>query len=229
MTRLVCISDTHTHHSKLVLPDGDILVHSGDFSKTGRVREMIPFFKWFASQPHKHKVLVAGNHDLTLDEDHYKYEWRRWHPVPEDDVSIRAYLAREEGITYLLDREVNLDGVRIYGSPWQPAFGGWGFNLDRGSNELKRVWANIPEGLDVLVTHGPPYGIRDQLDTGEAVGCGDLLEAVERTVPRVHVFGHIHEGYGITEGGVTTFINAASCDGCYRLANAPLVYDLKSK
>lgn len=229
MPRLVCLSDTHTYHHDLSVPEGDFLIHSGDFTKTGRAQDIISFVRWFASQPHKHKILVAGNHDLTLDASHYRHTWYRWHKYPEDEGSIRDYIEREESIHYLQDSEVTLDGVRIYGSPWQPAFGGWGFNLPRNSEALKEKWGAVPEGLDVLVTHSPPYGVLDQLDSGESVGCERLLSAVESKHPRVHVFGHIHEGYGTAQNEHTFFINASSCDGLYKAVNKPLVYDLGEK
>jgi Icc-related predicted phosphoesterase len=228
MARLVCISDTHTYHNELTLPDGDFLIHAGDFTKTGRAQDIISFVRWFASQPHKHKVLVAGNHDLTLDTAHYRNTWHRWHRYPEDEAMIRDYIEREESITYLQDREVTLGGLRIYGSPWQPEFGGWGFNLPRNSPQIKRVWDEIPTGLDLLVTHSPPYGILDKVDS-DSVGCSELLSALESARPRVHVFGHIHEGYGTEAREHTFYINACSCDGGYKAVNNPIVYDLEEK
>ncbi len=105
---------------------------------------------------------------------------------------------------------MTIDGVRFYGSPWQPWFYDWAFNLERGP-EIRAKWDLIPEGIDVLITHGPPYGIGDLIARSDNAGCQDLLEVVEKIKPKVHVFGHIHEDYGITSNGVTTYINASSC------------------
>jgi len=229
MTRLVCISDTHNLHEKLELPEGDVLIHAGDFSMLGHVKETIRFIRWFAEQPHKHKILIAGNHDVTLDKGFYQASWQRFHRFMEDQHSIKNYLLREESIHYLEDSSVTLDGIKFYGSPYQPAFGGWAFNVNRGL-PIRAVWSAIPDDTDVLITHGPPAGYGDTLDNGESVGCEDLLQEItERVKPRVHVFGHIHEGYGITNNEHTTFINPCSCNSRYKIANAPIIFDLPSK
>lgn len=225
MTTLVCISDTHMHHRSIELPPGDILIHSGDFTKTGRGEDVEDFLDWFRSQPHTHKVLVAGNHDLTLDESLYRSSWYRWHRVPEEDARIRDMVEQGEGFHYLRDRKVILDGVKIYGSPWQPEFGGWAFNLPRNSNEISSKWASIPLDLDVLVTHGPPKRILDDVE-GDSVGCLNLRMSVDAVRPKVHIFGHIHEGYGTKQTKDTYFINASSCNAQYKPVNPPIVYEL---
>jgi Icc-related predicted phosphoesterase len=101
----------------------------------------------------------------------------------------------------------------------------WAFNLQRGP-ALREKWALIPEGTDVLITHGPPFGILDWTARGERVGCEDLLEAVRRVKPRLHVFGHIHEGYGEHEQDGTRFVNASICTEAYQPTNAPIVVDV---
>jgi Icc-related predicted phosphoesterase len=120
---------------------------------------------------------------------------------------------------------VTVDGIRIYGSPWQPFFCNWAFNL-RTSKELKEKWDLIPEGIDILVTHGPPYGYGDKLaengsSPGENVGCKELLKAVERVKPKIHAFGHVHEGFGVYTLNNTILINASICDEYYRVINKP--------
>lgn len=198
--KLVCISDTHEGHHDLALPDGDVLVHAGDCTMRGTVPEVVDFLDWFREQPHPHKVLIAGNHDWCFYRHQIDLDW----------------LA---GIHYLQDSAVVIDGVRFYGSPWQPWFGGWAYNLERGA-EIKAKWDLIPDDTDVLVTHGPPYGVRDKVfdrvwSCGGGrkqmiqVGCQDLLEAVQRVRPKVHIFGHIHEGHGAVPGPPTTFVNAS--------------------
>ena len=224
--RIVCISDTHNQHDKLSLPKGDVLIHAGDWTGTGTHKQVISFIRWFASQPHKHKVLIAGNHDITMDKPFYEVNWARFHnKYPFHAHEIKSYVLREEGIHYLEDSEVVIDGVKFYGSPCTPTFGGWAFNVNRGL-PLKAVWGNIPRDTDVLVTHGPPYGYGDKLDTEERVGCKDLLEEIKLVQPKVHVYGHIHEGYGTYDLGSTKLINPSSCNGSYQLVNEPIVYDL---
>src|SRR5204863_6943239 len=124
--------------------------------------------------PHRHKVIVAGNHDWAFQTDRWK---------------ARALVS---AFTYLEDDEAVIDGVRFYGAPWQPAFHDWAFNLPRGP-ALAAVWARIPAGLDVLVTHGPPEGVGDRSPVGGRAGCADLMRRVGEVTPRLHLFGHIHQ------------------------------------
>ena len=141
--RIVAVADTHLFHHDLAVPDGDVFVHAGDMCRGGHRSELALAARWIAGLPHRHKVIVAGNHD--------------WAFVRE----LAAARAMFAGAHYLEDGEVTIDGVRFYGSPWQPAFMDWAFNLPRGP-ELAAVWARIPRGIDVLITHGPPDGIGDR-------------------------------------------------------------------
>lgn len=227
MPRLVCISDTHELHRELEVPDGDILIHSGDFTYVGEPDAIKDFVEWLVALPHKHKVFIAGNHEVTLDHTLSEGHIARRFGMVGDFKALREYVALpREGVHYLLDREVEVDGLRIYGAPWQPSFGGWGFNRDRGRH-ISTKWDSIPAGVDVLVTHGPPYGKGDLLDTNERVGCAALLYQVqERVRPRVHVFGHIHHSYGVYSEEGITYINASSCGEDYKIRNKPIVYDL---
>jgi len=202
--RLVLISDTHNQHGNLDLPRGDVLVHAGDFTMRGTETEVEAFGAWLGAQPFEHKVIVAGNHDFLFE---------------QDPARARALLPGD--VHYLQDSEVTLGGLRFWGSPWQPWFMDWAFNLQRGP-ALASKWALIPEGIDVLITHGPPQGTADRTVNGEDVGCADLAVAMDRVKPRLSVFGHIHEGYGVYENR----INAAICDQKYRLVNPPVVVDL---
>lgn len=206
--RIVAISDTHRLHNDIKVPDGDVLIHAGDFTGTGKIHEIAAFDVWLAKQPHRHKIVIAGNHDVTFE------------TMPH---IARASL---QHATYLEDSGVEIDGFKIWGSPWQPRFCNWAFNVERGE-KLRQKWEQIPERVDILITHGPPYGILDSVASGEHVGCEELLKAVDRVHPRLHVFGHIHESSGSRWAGDILFVNASICDGRYRPVNRPFVFDLE--
>lgn len=205
--RVVCLSDTHDLHGKLTVPDGDLLLHAGDATSKGTLAQIEAFDWWLAAQPHRHKVVIAGNHDFGFQ---------------RTPTQARKLIRHA---TYLEDSEITIDGLRIWGSPWQPWFHDWAFNLQRGA-EIAAKWALIPDGIDVLVTHGPPLGILDRTSRGDDVGCADLLAAVQRVKPRLHLFGHIHEGYGTLERDGTRFVNASNCTERYHPVQPPIVIDL---
>jgi predicted phosphohydrolase len=194
--RVICISDTHSRHDDMQVPEGDLLLHAGDCSKLGTREQIESFDRWLGTLPHPHKVVIAGNHDFAF----------------EQDPEARSWITNA---TYLQDEGVEIGGLFLWGSPWQPRFFDWAFNLDRGE-PLRRVWAKIPPKTDILLTHGPPYGILDATFRGQLVGCEELLEVIGRLRPRLHVFGHIHEAYGVRErqwedGRITRFVNASIC------------------
>jgi predicted phosphohydrolase len=201
--RIVAVADTHLFHDELVVPDGDVFVHAGDMCRAGDRAELLGAAKWIRALPHRVKIVVAGNHD--------------WYFAEELDAA-RAVLGGD--IVFLHDGGTVIDGVRFWGSPWQPEFNAWAFNLPRGA-ALAAKWALIPEDTEVLVTHGPPMGIGDRSMTGGRQGCADLLERVRAIAPRVHVFGHIHEDGGSWPQGETLFVNVTT-DECER---APTVID----
>jgi len=205
--RLVLLSDTHGLHKDVQVPAGDVLLHAGDFSNRGKFFEVLEAANWLRSLPHTHKIVIAGNHDLLL----------------EKDPSLGQSLFND--LTYLQDSGVDVPGLGfVYGSPWQPEF--WGaFNLPRGA-ALKSRWDRIPAETKVLITHGPPAGHGDLTLDGEHAGCKDLLTAVQRVQPILHVYGHIHEGFGSTYCGVTQCVNAAVCDIRYKPIQGPVVIDL---
>ena len=224
--KLVCISDTHNQHNKMgSLPEGDVLIHAGDWTGTGTEKQIISFIRWFSGQPHKHKILIAGNHELTIDTDFYNYAWSAFHKNKLPHHHIKDYVLREEGITYLENSEVIIEGVKFYGSPCQPAFGGWAFGVE-GGLKAKSVWSKIPEDTEVLITHGPPKEIGDKLENGDSVGCSELLLRVREVKPLLHIFGHIHEGYGEYNSEGTVFLNSSICDENYKLTNNPLEWEL---
>ena len=214
--RLILISDTHGLHYKMrhPIPEGDVLIHAGDFTDVGNLVDVRKFDAWVGSLGFKHVITIAGNHE------------RKW---DSPEASLGAVF---QNVHYLQDSSINIDGINFYGSPWTPTFGyGWAFNADRG-NAIQKYWNMIPEAgcVDVLITHGPPLGICDKTDgrygPPEHVGCWDLRNAVEDSVPKVHVFGHIHNGYGQKQIGQTLYVNAAVCDEDYKPVNAPIVVDI---
>lgn len=205
--KIVAVADTHGHHNSLRVPDGDILIHAGDISAFGEEADLKDFNTFLGGLPHRSKLVIAGNHDFNIERD------------PEGSAKILS------NCIYLQDSGCIVDGIRFYGSPWQPWFHDWAFNLQRGE-EIRDKWESIPEDTQVLITHGPPVDHGDLTSLGSRVGCADLLEVVERIRPLVHVFGHIHEGYGITSNEYTMFVNASVVDRGFRLSNAPVVINL---
>jgi len=205
MITIVAISDTHGLHEALEVPPGDILVHAGDITNMGEIEGVATFNEWLGSLPHSHKIVIAGNHDFCFERNREASE-----PLLTNCI-------------YLHDTAVTVMGIRFWGSPWQPWFCDWAFNLQRGE-EIRQKWNLIPDDTDVLITHGPPHGHGDRTDSGDLVGCRDLLEAVERIRPRLHVFGHIHEGYGVSSNDHTTMVNASNCDFSYEPVNPPVIF-----
>jgi len=201
--RIVAVADTHLFHRDLAVPDGDVFVHAGDMCRGGDLVELRAAADWINRLPHRHKVIVAGNHDWAF---------------AREQAAARAMFP---GAHYLEDSEVAIDGVRFYGSPWQPEFCGWAFNLHRGP-DLAAIWAKIPHGLDVLVTHGPPHGFGDRVTELTRAGCADLRRRVTDVKPRLHLFGHIHQDGGTWRDGATLFANVTTWE-CARGAS---VFDL---
>lgn len=172
-------------------------------------------------------MVIAGNHDLTFDLANYDRLKPRFHPNVTYDA--RATKAMLTACTYLEDESTTINGINIYGSPWQPEFCDWAFNLPRGK-ALRDVWERIPTDSDIVMTHGPPVGYGDECQGGHRAGCVDLLHTLQTRVrPAVHVSGHVHEGYGIRSDGHTTYINASTCNFRYRPIQPPIVFDLENK
>lgn len=210
--KLIFLSDTHGYHRSMEVPAGDMIFCCGDFCGHGTgLGEVEDFASWFGGLPCRFKVLVAGNHDFVLE-----------HP---GTVKRAERVLREANIEYLCDDGLEALGLKIWGSPVQPRFCNMAFNRRRGE-EIARHWAKIPNGVDILITHGPPAGRLDAVHGGENVGCADLLSAVARARPRIHAFGHIHEGAGRSEENGTVFLNASILDRNYRISNPALTLDI---
>ena len=214
--KLVAISDTHSHHRKVQLPEGDVLIHAGDISWRGELPIIEDFAAWLKEQPHKWKIVIFGNHEIG-----FQYG-------PKRPKAIK--MIEDAGAIYLENDGVEIEGVRFWGSPVQPWFHDWEWNYARGP-EIAAVWAEIPEDTNVLITHGPPYLIMDEGPRGvfdtENVGCKDLMNRLA-DLPnlKAHIFGHIHAGYGVKQVGPCTFVNAASCTESYAPTNPPIVIEV---
>ena len=207
--KIVCISDTHGQHRALTLPKGDMVIHAGDITTRGRKDQVHDFLNWYAKLDFKYKIFIAGNHDFFFEKE-----------SPEEISNLIP-----AGIIYLNDSGIEIEGLKIWGSPIQPWFYDWAFNRQRGA-EIKAHWDLIPNNIDILITHGPPYGLLDLTIRREHVGCLDLLNKIRAIKPKTHVFGHIHEAYGKHESLGTTFINASSLNVHYQPVNAPIEIEI---
>lgn len=214
--RIVTISDTHSlHHMVPSVPDGDVLVFAGDLMNSGwDWRDISSFDKWLGTLPHKFKVVVAGNHDWLFERN-----------------PTASFALLTNATHYLENDGTVIDGFRFWGSPQQPEFMNWAFNVPRGA-AIKRYWDLIPDDTDVLITHGPPYGIQDKVAwNGRPLGCEELRFAVQRVRPQLHIFGHIHGGAGVYKEPFTgtTFVNTSFLNEDYAPWALPInVFDLEA-
>ena len=225
--RITFISDTHTKHNQVTssLPGGDVLIHAGDISSMGYRNEIQDFIKWFSGlENYKHKIFIAGNHDWGFQ---------------TEPKATEHLLELNPGCEYLQDNLFLIgdetddyeDMVKVWGSPWQPEFYNWAFNLPRQGWELGVHWNQIPEDTEILITHGPPFGHLDTVKSNPTfnTGCELLRERVDVVKPKIHVFGHIHTGYGYKFDGNTHFFNAAVLDENYIFSQKPMTIDWNPK
>ena len=211
--RLIAMSDTHGRHADLKVPDGDLLIHAGDFCTRGNVYEYWDFLGWFRRLPHKHKLVVPGNHDIYV-EKHESLCKTELHP---------ARLCSFD--------EVNILGLKIVCNSWTNEIypnSPWSYTHARGAGF--HIWNNQPK-CDILVTHGPPLGILDSVlnyeeDEEPNVGDGHLLQYVLENSPKVHIFGHIHESAGQCEKYGVRFFNVSVCNLNYAAMNPITVIDI---
>jgi Icc-related predicted phosphoesterase len=215
--KFISISDTHSKHNQIPLEwlePADCIIHAGDISSMGYDIEIYNFCSWFSKlDQYKHKIFIAGNHDWGFERN------------PND---VALIIKEFPNITYLQDSSVEIEGIKIYGSPWQPEFFNWAFNLERGA-EIQNKWDMIPTDTDILITHGPAYGHGDFVPgpRGGYVGCQNLLDTILTKVnPKVHIAGHNHCGYGESFKGNTHVINAATLNEQYIVTNPPIKFEL---
>jgi len=204
----ICVT-SDTHGAKPALPFANVLVHAGDWSEYGTRDESMRAADWLAAQPHEHKLVTCGNHDKAMLEPEIVAEFER------------------RGIKVLIDKSIMITGYRWFGYPWTVKVGDWAF--DGREDFLKSKALTIPHA-DVLVSHGPAFGTLDA-DGERRMGCHALAEARLRTKPTLHLFGHIHEGYGHSysyETGIYS-VNAAHMDYSYSPKNRPYLLNVSGK
>ncbi|MDT0643388.1 metallophosphatase domain-containing protein [Zunongwangia sp. F363] len=204
---VTCISDTHNKHHELNLPDADVLVHAGDFTERGTRKETEDFLNWLSSQPHEHKIFIAGNHDFYFEKE------------------IKPEKLVPPNVHYLNNSGIQIKDFNFWGSPVTPGKAGWAFNRERG-DEIRKYWNLIPGETDVLITHTPPYKIMDVLDDGTHIGCEELKRKLKKIKVKLHIFGHLHNSYGSVRIADTLFVNASCLDQRYRHINIPLTYSV---
>lgn len=224
--KITIVSDLHGYYPEL--EGGDLLILCGDYTAHDELMQWSEFFSWLKNQNYERKVLIAGNHDGFLEE---------CYPCNQEDITdlqqVREFLKEndedfQEDFDYLCDSITEYEGLKIWGSPWTPTYGDWHFMKERGV-EIKEKWDLIPNDIDILITHGPPHGILDFVDD-ENTGCEELQKALFRVKPKLHVFGHIHEGYGnvvLKRSGFgdennTLCINASIMNENYKPVNKPI-------
>jgi Icc-related predicted phosphoesterase len=216
---ITLISDTHGKHNEITqdLPGGDLLLHAGDISSMGYQHEVQQFCKWFNNvENYDHKIFIAGNHD-----------WGFENNVEKIMEIVNSY----KTVDYIQDETISVGDdekmVNIYGSPWQPEFYNWAFNLPKNGVELAAKWDAIPDNTDILITHGPAFGVLDTVagKMWDNLGCQLLTNKIKSIKPKIHVCGHIHSGYGYYFDGDTHFINASVLNEAYQYTNKPITID----
>lgn len=223
--RIVALSDTHTKHSQLTIPECDILVHCGDFTWTGKFFEVRDFLNWFEAQPAKHKVFIAGNHELTLDSTHSGFS-----------QPIYDMVKNWRGLTYLDNQAVEIEGVKFYGTPWTPWFHDWGFNgleeVDipfRRGRMLTETYGDIPADTDILICHGPPRDLVDQESADERLGSIDMRNQIDSgrfSKLKLYLCGHLHDARDQERYNGVLFCNVSSLDRAYERLQKPVMIDL---
>jgi Icc-related predicted phosphoesterase len=222
--KIILISDTHGLHKHITddlmelyneYGDDIIILHGGDISNRGLVNEINYFTEWYGTLPFKHKVFIAGNHDFGFEEIRHRNEPGIFIP---------------DNVIYIQDEMVEVDGIKIYGSPWQPRFYDWAFNVDRG-DAIAEKWKLIPTDADIVITHGPVHGIVDSTPQGLRVGCEELYKKIIEIKPKIHLSGHIHHSRGYREFNDTLFVNACCLNERYTYQNKPLMieYDFETR
>lgn len=207
--KIDCIADLHGFYPKL--EGGDLLIVAGDLTARDEQKEHREFAFWMQKQGYKTKILIGGNHDGRL----------QMLSMPGKTLFFPTSESH-----YLFDSGTEVEGFKVWGSPWTPTFCDWHFMLDRG-DPIKAKWDLIPDDTEILITHGPPFGIQDETQDGELVGCEELRNALSRLKKlKLHVFGHVHECYGMVQVNGVIHVNASVVNEHYKHVNKPIRIEL---
>jgi len=220
--KIIIISDTHGKHDLLYdkflkdieekfLDEETMLIHAGDVTKLGHNIELLDFLDWYQNLRFTYKIFIAGNHDFMLE---MKYNTIDYYYIIREQIKKR-------NIYYLESETINIDGIKIYGSPYTPEFRNWSFMYNRQLGEL--IWADIEKDTDIIVSHGPAYNILDKATKGDNTGCKDLYNKILEIKPKLHICGHIHEARGTFKNENTLFVNASNLTHRYTVENEPLI------
>jgi len=208
--KLLLLSDTHGQNNLLEdLPEADVAIHCGDVTRYGSRDDLKEFASYFGEVKSTYKIIIAGNHDACL-------------------AKHRAYcegILNLHHIAYLEDSSITIGGIKFWGMPWTPWFGTWHFMAD--NHVLVNKWSNIPNNVDVVISHGPPHRILDETAKGEHAGSptqrGNVMHRIK---PALNVFGHIHEAHGQTKKLFTDFINCSLLNERYEPTFQPVLYEI---
>ncbi len=194
-------------NNNLQISDGDVFIFAGDLSDSGRDKHLIDFNRFLGSLPHRYKIIISGNHDLSPEK------------IPELITNA----------TYLRHELLEIENIKIWGTSWQY----WLLDqIERKKNQTdpQGIWDLIPTGIDILITHFPPFGIGDLTRRGSHFGSKDLFTAIRRIKPKYHIFGHIHENYGMFKEKIDdfeiTFVNTSAIIGFGDELNPPIVFKI---
>lgn len=213
--KILNISDTHSKHRKIPdawLVNADMIICAGDISTYGYVNEIIDFLDWFSKLNYKYKIFILGNHDWLGQDNPQKF---------------REILSQYPDIIYLENDYVEIEGIKIYGTPVTPFFFNWAFNVDRGPDILE-YWNRIPFDTHILITHGPVYSILDTTPDGRSVGCVDLYNTINERLLGLKLFisGHIHCSSGYEVINDVQYVNAAILNERYEVQYRPRVVEV---
>jgi len=235
MTKFITISDLHSKYNDIPkewFVEADCIICAGDVTNVGYPHDAENFLKWFNKLPYKHKIFIPGNHDFCFDEKYVSttpHGLQHWSQhIPKTKMDVEAIMDKYPDIRYLNDSGTVVNGITIWGSPISPWFHDWAFNRDRG-DVIQKHWDMIPTSTDIVVTHGPCWGILDKTEQGDLTGCKNLgWEICNRIKPKYHICGHIHEAYGVAIQGSTTYINTSILDRGYSINNKhkPITFEL---
>ncbi len=210
---ITLIADTHNQHQQIFIDKCDVLIIAGDYSRKNLEKEVKEFIKWLARQPARYKILINGNHD--------RFSYR--HPKAFN------HLIAEHEIIFLENNSISIEGINFWGSPVTvPVIDGIYNQVERKNSDRKLIWDTIPDYTDIVITHSPPFGIKDAVRNNEHLGCKFLYDKILQIKPKYHLFGHIHQDYGEYESNNIHFINGAIVNNSEEVIRKPISFSYAS-